>query len=125
MLLFNLAAQLLTRRERDFSCFSRLCSCSRLANTAHSDVVVEPIGADGKSLSTNVPALVVEVLSKTSRQRDLGAKPVEYTSLDSMHAYIVASQDGPECWIWARGADRTFPVEAERVAGRDKMVAVP
>ena len=89
------------------------------------DVVLEPIGADGNSLATTVPALVVEILSKTSKQRDLSAKPVEYTSLDSLHAYIVASQDGPECWVWVRGADRQFPADAARIAGRDQIIAVP
>ena len=89
------------------------------------DVVVEPTGADGKSLATTVPALVVEVLSKSSKQRYLSAKPVEYTSLDSLHAYIVASQDGPECWVWVRGADRRFPADASRIAGRDQVIAVP
>ena len=88
------------------------------------DVVVEPAGVDGKSLATSVPALVVEVLSKTSRNRDMNAKPAEYTSLASLQAYIVASQDGPECWVWQRSAGGTFRLEAERIEGREQVIAI-
>ena len=88
------------------------------------DLVVEPVGADPKSLSTLEPSLVVEVLSKTSERRDLGAKPAEYTSLPSLHAYIVASQDGPECWVWLRGADGRFAEAADHIAGRERTIAV-
>jgi Uma2 family endonuclease len=88
------------------------------------DVVVEPAGADGKSLATCEPVLVAEVLSKSSQTRDLATKPAEYTSLESLHAYIVASQDGPECWVWLRGADGRFPETAAKVEGRDALIHV-
>lgn len=88
------------------------------------DLVVEPVGADPKSLSTTEPAVIVEVLSKTSEKRDLSAKPAEYTSLPSLHAYIVASQDGPECWVWLRGPDGFFAEASEHVAGRERIIAV-
>lgn len=88
------------------------------------DLLVEPLGADPKSLATTTPALVVEVLSKTSEKRDLATKPSEYMSLPSLVAYIVASQDGPECWVWARDANGTFPETACHVSGRGEAIAV-
>ncbi len=72
------------------------------------DVVVEPVGALGTSLSTSVPVVVVEVLSASSEERDLSAKPIEYMSLESLQAYIVASQDEPLCYVWLRGEDGAF-----------------
>lgn len=89
------------------------------------DVVVEAAGAPRKSLSTSAPALIIEVLSPTSEKRDLGAKPVEYASLASLQAYIAASQDGPECWVWRRSADGVMPTDAELVAGSQAAIAVP
>jgi Uma2 family endonuclease len=88
------------------------------------DVVVEPFGAEGKSLATCTPVIIVEVLSKTSEKRDLSAKPAEYTSLASLHAYVVASQDAPECWVWLRGPDGSIAVEAAHIAGRDRVITV-
>ena len=88
------------------------------------DVVVEPLPVDPHSLSTAAPAIVVEIISRTSEKRDLGAKPMEYPSLTSLHAYIAASQDGPECWIWQRGPQGAFLVEPMRIVGHEEIIAV-
>ncbi|MGE3919131.1 MAG: Uma2 family endonuclease [Hyphomicrobiaceae bacterium] len=89
------------------------------------DVVIEPTDEPDESIATLRPALVVEVLSPTSGERDLTTKPAEYTSLASLQAYIVASQEGPECLVWVRDAAGTFPPDGVRVAGRDATIAIP
>ena len=89
------------------------------------DVVMERAGAAGKSLSTDAPVLVVEVLSPSSEVRDLEAKPAEYTSLATLHAYIVASQDAPACLVWLRRADGTFAAEPASIDGRDEVIHIP
>jgi Uma2 family endonuclease len=80
------------------------------ATVRYPDVVVEPVGADPKSLSAMEPAIVVEVLSPSSLARDLSQKPSEYMSLPSLLAYIVASQDEAVCLAWVRENGR-FPDE--------------
>lgn len=89
------------------------------------DVVVEAAGAPGKSLSTTEPAVIVEVLSQTSGERDLEIKPTEYRGLSSLLAYIVASQDEPVCQVWLRGTDGTFPAQPVTIEGRDQVILVP
>jgi Uma2 family endonuclease len=89
------------------------------------DVSIEPVGADPNSLATATPALIVEVMSPTSGDRDLDVKPAEYLSLPSLRAYIVASQDEPACLVWVRDAvTGKFPSEPQRVAGLDAVIHV-
>ncbi len=91
----------------------------------YADVTIEAIGADPTSLATTAPALIVEVLSPTSADRDLDVKPAEYLSLRSLQAYIVASQDEPACLVWLRDpATNAFPTEGVRFAGLDAVINV-
>ena len=89
------------------------------------DVVVEPAGAPGKSLSTVNPVVIVEVLSQSSGERDLEIKPTEYLALASLQAYIVASQDQPVCQVWLRGVDGNFPAQPVTIEGRDQVIHIP
>ncbi len=73
------------------------------------DIVVEARTDDGTSPSTVSPTLIVEVMSPSSAGRDMHEKLGEYTSLVSLEAYIVASQDEAIVWLWQRDAvARTF-----------------
>lgn len=89
------------------------------------DVIVEPAGAPLKSLATLEPAIVVEVLSPSSGERDLEAKPAEYLSLSTLTAYIVASQDEPVCQVWVRDGDGSFPAVPLTIDGRDQVIHIP
>lgn len=89
------------------------------------DVVVERSLGSSKSLATETPTLVVEVLSESSEERDLDSKPGEYMSLPSLLAYIVASQDEPVCQLWLRGADGNFPAQPVTIEGRDQVIHIP
>jgi Uma2 family endonuclease len=89
------------------------------------DVLVERLNADGKALSTQSPVVLVEVLSPSSVGTDMVEKLAEYTSLPSLEAYIVASQDEPICWVWQRARqDRSFPKKPEEIAGRDTAIGI-
>jgi len=88
------------------------------------DVVVEAVGAGGKDLSTTKPVVVVEVLSPTTQELDLNTKPREYMSLASLEAYIVASQDAQQCWIWARDHGRKFAELPDERSGPRAAVEV-
>ncbi len=89
------------------------------------DVSVERREDDGNALSTDRPVLLVEVLSPSSKSTDMTIKLAEYTSLQSLEAYIVASQDEAICWLWQRGgADRAFQAMPEKVKGRDNAIAI-
>lgn len=89
------------------------------------DAVVELPGATGDSLATTAPVLVVEVLSPSSEERDLSAKPMEYLGISTLLAYLVASQDEPLCYAWVRGADGAFPAAPQAVRGRDQTIHIP
>ncbi len=89
------------------------------------DVLVERVSVDRKALSTQSPAVLIEVLSPSSVGTDMTVKLAEYTSLPSLEAYIVASQDEPICWVWQRSTqDRSFAKKPEEIAGRDKVIEI-
>jgi Uma2 family endonuclease len=89
------------------------------------DVLVERLSADSKALSTQSPVVIVEVLSPSSVGTDMVEKLAEYTSLPSLEAYIVASQDEPICWVWQRvGEDRGFPSKPDEIAGREAAIEI-
>ncbi len=89
------------------------------------DVVVERKVDDGATLSTSTPIILVEVLSPSSVGRDLNVKLAEYTSLASLEAYFVASQDEPIMWVWQRDADtRVFPSKPLEIGGRDGIIEI-
>jgi len=89
------------------------------------DVVVERVHPDGTALSTDTPTVLVEVLSPSSVATDMVEKLAEYTSLPSLEACIVASQDEPICWVWQRGGKgRAFPKKPAEIAGRDDAIEI-
>lgn len=83
------------------------------------DVVVEPAGGDGHGRWAERPIILVEVLSGSSAKTDLIDKVAEYTSLPSLEAYVVASQDEAVCWHWQRQADGSFLAKPAEARGRD------
>lgn len=88
-------------------------------------VVVERSPGADVTQSTDSPVLIVEVLSPSSAGRDLVEKLAEYTSLPSLEAYIVASQDQPIVRVWQRdAATRAFPALPVEVAGPDGSITI-
>ncbi|TFF17790.1 Uma2 family endonuclease [Jiella endophytica] len=88
------------------------------------DVLVEPRSrGTGKSLATNQPVLIAEILSPSSLATDFGEKAEEYTALESLEHYLVLSQDEPRVWLWSRGEDGAFG-KPEMTAGSDETVTL-
>lgn len=88
------------------------------------DVVVEPAGVAPDSLSTSVPAILVEILSNSSEDRDLYVKPAEYLVLGTLQAYIVASQDEVACVLWLRDNLGQFLADGIDVKGVDAVIEI-
>lgn len=88
------------------------------------DLLVEPLDTDDKGRRATEPVILLEVLSPSSAGTDFTEKLAEYTSLPSLEAYIVASQDEPICWLWQRGPDGAFPRLPEEIKGRDAAIAL-
>jgi Uma2 family endonuclease len=90
------------------------------------DVLVEPedSGDLGERRSGNAVVLV-EVLSPLSVDIDMLEKPQEYMTLDSLEAYVVASQDATICWVWQRNPHtRQFPAKPAKVVGRAESIGL-
>ena len=91
------------------------------------DVMMLKLGGDGHDMSTDEPAVLVEVLSPSSVATDFTIKPPRYMALPSLEAYIVASQDEPRCWIWQRDTakpGRPFPAEPSVVHGASEKIDI-
>lgn len=89
------------------------------------DVLLLPRRAfDRKAYATAAPALVVEILSESSIELDLGAKANEYLGLPSVEAYLVFSQEQPRVYCWIRQDDR-FPAGPVPLEGIEQTVRVP
>jgi len=88
------------------------------------DIVVEPSDEPGESLRTMRPVLIVEVLSPSTAATDLNAKQMEYLSIPTLDAYVVAHQDEPAVLVWARGENGEFPSEPIGLEGMDKTFDV-
>jgi Uma2 family endonuclease len=88
------------------------------------DVLVEPVIAEAEGLTALQPALVVEVLSPSSEERDLNAKAAEYLAIASLQAYIVASQDEAMCLVWLRGDDGEFADEPLEFKGHKAVIRI-
>jgi Uma2 family endonuclease len=87
------------------------------------DVVVDrPSGRRGDYTAT-APALLIEILSPSSRANDLRDKPIEYLQLTSLQAYLVLSQDEAAAWLWKR-VDRAFPPIPVEIFGLDKVIRI-
>ena len=70
--------------------------------------------------------MLIEVLSPSLVLLDLKTKLGEYTTLPSLEAYIVTSQDEPILWIWQRSAENAhaFPPEPMEMIGRSEMMTI-
>jgi Uma2 family endonuclease len=88
------------------------------------DVLVEPVGLDGKGRTSENPVFIAEVLSASSVTVDTREKPAEYATLASLRTYAVFSQDEPRVWVWERG-ESGFPGKLASVEGRDARLPIP
>jgi len=87
------------------------------------DIVVDAVGGGGKDYTAISPVLLVEVLSPSTAEIDLGDKAAEYLQLPSLQCYIVFSQDEPKAWTWLRGTNG-FEAGPQIVAGENQIIRI-
>lgn len=85
----------------------------------YTDVLIEPVEADGKSRRSHNVAVIFEVLSPSSVARDFLEKREEYASFETLEAYVIVSQDEPICWLYERGADGKLMDKPLEISGRE------
>jgi Uma2 family endonuclease len=84
MIVLNLALLLRTRLDpKQWVIIQEFGLDSGPETVRYPDLVVYPAGSSGKSYTTSTPALLVEVLSPSSVETDLGDKAMEYQELPS------------------------------------------
>jgi len=88
------------------------------------DILVGRKGHRGGDLTTNAPALLIEVLSPSTATFDLGDKASEYLRLATLSAYVVFAQDNRKAWVWVRG-EAGFPLGPQVIEGDDETVRIP
>ncbi len=89
------------------------------------DLVVERLDSPGPPLTAEHAVVLLEVLSPSSVKTDRQEKAAEYTSLASLGAYIIASQDEAKCWLWQRDrATHAFPAQPVEVTGQTAMITL-
>lgn len=69
------------------------------------------------------PAVVIEVLSESTRRTDLGEKRDAYLSIPSLKALILAESDRPYVLVYRRRAEGGFA--AEEYAGTEAVIELP
>ncbi|MGE0023837.1 MAG: Uma2 family endonuclease [Hyphomicrobium sp.] len=121
----NIAFELMQQLDRSLYDVATADFAVRTANGIRGpDIVVDVARPDGSELSTSEPIFIAEVLSPSSAAIDLTTKQREYTALASLETYLVLSQDAPLAWVWARRPDRSWPLDAEMLEGRDGAISL-
>lgn len=75
---------------------------TRLNRFRYPDLVVLCEDAKGDEQFIDRPILIVEILSKSTRQQDKGIKRTEYLSLPSLQEYVLIEQDFVEVEVLRR-----------------------
>jgi Uma2 family endonuclease len=87
------------------------------------DVVVDYANPH-RDLSTTTPIFIAEVLSPSTAGTDFTEKLEEYTAIESLHTYLICSQDEPRAWVWAHQGGGSWPRLPSEVAGREGAIAL-
>ncbi|WP_207461727.1 Uma2 family endonuclease [Azospirillum sp. SYSU D00513] len=74
-------------------------------NSRYPDVTIDCGPFDRTSHDATEPAVVFEVLSKSTRWYDQTTKLRDYDSVPSIRQYVCVSQDEPRVSVWTRGAE--------------------
>jgi Uma2 family endonuclease len=87
------------------------------------DVVVV-CDADVEKLSYRIhnPSLVVEVLSPSTRNHDLGAKLLEYQRIPSLRSILYLDSETATARLWQRPENATWPSEPKFFQSGDSVI---
>jgi Uma2 family endonuclease len=92
-------------------------------NSRYPDVTIDCGPFRSESHVASEPAVVFEILSKTTATFDLTDKLWDYGSLASIRQYICLHQDRVRVLAWSRDAEGKLTLE-ERIVDRDENLAV-
>lgn len=98
----SLRIQLAESRRYVYPDFSAVCGTPEFLDAGH--------------LTLLNPSLVIEVLSPSTADFDLGTKATWYRALPSLNSLVLVSQDAPAVTVYTRDGDRWH---VEDVAGLD------
>jgi Uma2 family endonuclease len=93
-----------------------------LTTVRYLDAIVTGTDDAPDSRWTTAPVLIVDVLSPSSTDTDLGHKVAEYVAISSLLAYVVADPLEPRCRVWKRSAKGAFPKRPSIVEGPDAVL---
>ncbi len=85
------------------------------------DVMVVCDKSDRHPLHSTKPAVVFEVLSKSTERIDRREKLLAYRAVESLQAYVLIEQSQPQATIYRRAVNWG----AETVSGPDAMIKLP
>lgn len=88
------------------------------------DIMVDRTGGQGRDLTANAPALLVEVLSPSTARFDLGDKVAEFLRIPTLTGYLVLAQDERKAWTWIR-AGNGFPPGPAVIEGEAAAISIP
>ena len=71
-------------------------------NVRRPDAGIDSGRDDDNLMHADIPRLVVEVVSPSTRKSDLGEKLAEYKTIDSLHHILLIDPDKPEVTHWSR-----------------------
>ncbi len=74
-------------------------------NYVYPDVLVDCSKIEGKNYFSSTPLIIVEVLSKSTRKRDLTTKLLCYINLPSLLEYVVIEQDFVQIQVFRKSSD--------------------
>jgi Uma2 family endonuclease len=121
----NLLAELLSKLDRTrFHAGPTEFGVRTQVGVRYPDIIVDRASSHLESLACEAPIFIVEVLSPSTAGLDFTVKLREYKGIDSVHAYLICSQDEPRAWIWQREPGGTWPELPMEVAGRDAKIAL-
>jgi Uma2 family endonuclease len=117
----NLLGELLRLVDRDRFDISAADFAVRTNVAVRSPDVVVNL-PDRRQLATSTPLFIAEVQSPSTAGTDFTEKVEEYTSLETLQAYLICSQDEPRAWVWSRQSDGAWPRLPTELAGRESAI---
>jgi Uma2 family endonuclease len=85
------------------------------------DIVVDRAGGAGADCVATVPVVLVEVLTRSTVETDLGDKVAAYLALPTLAAYLVFAEGSAKCWAWVR-REPGLPSAPNLIVGLDKII---
>lgn len=94
-------------------------------NTRYPDALIDCGRFDPQSHNASEPAVVFEVLSRSTAWLDLQIKLRDYDATPSIRFYVVVSQEEPNVVIWTRSENGRLTLGANLTRAEETMTLYP